>query len=173
MRSLCHETDLSAEQDQTEAHPRISGAHADQGRTGRDPAPPGQGAQAIGRLGFPRARRLPDRAGFTACFDGGRRYFTEHFVVFALLREGDGTWRLGLTVTRKTGSAVKRNRVKRVLREFFRLHQNMVDAPLDLVVVPKRTLDPACVDLPMVRHELLPVLSRLRTLRSTPSGGPE
>lgn len=112
-------------------------------------------------------RRRPE---FTHCFDTGRRYFTRHFVVFAAPRHDGGTWRMGLTVSRKTGKAVARNRVKRVLREFFRLYQNELDAPLDIVVVPKRALDPERVDLNMVRQELLPVLKRLREFSR---GGPE
>ncbi len=68
---------------------------------------------------------------------------------------------MGLTVTRKTGSAPKRNRVKRVIREFFRLHQHEFDAPVDVVVVPKRKLDPAAVGLDMVTEELLPIMRRV------------
>lgn len=114
-------------------------------------------------------RRRPE---FTHCFDTGRRFFSRHFVVFAVPRHDGGTWRLGLTVSRKTGKAVARNRVKRVLREFFRLFQHELDAPLDIVVVPKRALDPACVDLNMVRQELLPVLKRLREFPRAGSDGP-
>ncbi len=65
---------------------------------------------------------------------------------------------MGLAVTRKTGSAVVRNRVKRVLREFFRLHGNMLPPGMDIVVTPKRTLDPGCVTLSFVERELAPVL---------------
>jgi ribonuclease P protein component, eubacterial len=54
------------------------------------------------------------------------------------MREDAGPWRLGLAVTRKTGCAVVRNRVKRVLREVFRLHQAVLPQGADIVVVPKR-----------------------------------
>lgn len=69
--------------------------------------------------------------------------------------------RLGLTVSRKVGKAVWRNRVRRVLREFFRLHQAMVDRPIDIVVVPKRNLDPKSIDMALVEQEFLPALTRL------------
>ncbi|WP_084486588.1 ribonuclease P protein component [Desulfovibrio sp. X2] len=115
----------------------------------------------MSRLGFPRANRVLRRPEFQSCFDQGRRYFTKHFVVFALPRDSREPWRLGLTVTRRTGSAPMRNRVKRVLREFFRLHQRECDPPHDYVVVPKRNLDPRQVGLEMVSEELLPVLGRI------------
>jgi len=69
--------------------------------------------------------------------------------------------RLGLTVSRKVGPAVRRNRVRRVLREFFRLHQDEIQRSIDIVVVPKRNLDPETVDLHLVEQEFLPVLDRL------------
>lgn len=75
--------------------------------------------------------------------------------------EAEEGFRLGLTVSRKVGRAVWRNRVRRVLREFFRLHQAMIDRPLDIVVVPKRNLDPKCIDMALVEQEFLPALSRL------------
>lgn len=80
-------------------------------------------------------------------------------------------FRLGLTVSRKVGRAVWRNRVRRVVREFFRLHQAMLDRPLDIVVVPKRNLDPKSIDMALVEQEFLPALSRL--LREPGDGGNE
>jgi ribonuclease P protein component len=67
---------------------------------------------------------------------------------------------MGLAVTRKTGNAVKRNRVKRVVREFFRLHGGMLPRGVDVVVVPGRRLDPSRIALPMVERELTPVLQQ-------------
>jgi len=82
---------------------------------------------------------------------------------------GEG-FRLGLTVSRKVGRAARRNRIRRVLREFFRLHQEDIDRPLDIVVVPKRNLDPKTVDLALVEQEFPPVLSRV--LREAPAAAP-
>jgi len=83
-------------------------------------------------------------------------------VLFVLRREDEAAgFRLGLTVSRKVGSSVVRNRVRRVVREFFRLHQAMIEQALDIVVVPKRSLDPKSIDMALVEQEFLPVLSRL------------
>ncbi len=73
---------------------------------------------------------------------------------------------MGTAVTKKLGTAVVRNRVKRVLREFFRLEQRRLPPALDIVVVPKRTLDPDRVCLDFVRRELGPVVEDLRVFAS-------
>ena len=103
--------------------------------------------------------RRPD---FLRCYDAGRRYYAKHFIMFVFRREdSSGVWRLGIAVTRKTGGAVQRNRVKRVLREFFRLHQIVLPAGTDMVVVPKRGLNPSRLSLDNVGKEFLPLLAAI------------
>lgn len=66
-----------------------------------------------------------------------------------------------MAVTRKTGSAVRRNRVRRLIREVFRLAQQSVPPGYDYVVVPKRCLVPQSATLASVTAELLPLLHAL------------
>ncbi len=93
------------------------------------------------------------------CYDTGRRYYTRQFVFFVRTRDDAEGWRLGLAVTRKTGCAVVRNRVKRLLREFFRLHQALLPRATDMVVVPKRGLKPDTLTLAVVEQEFAPLLA--------------
>jgi ribonuclease P protein component len=51
-----------------------------------------------------------------------------------------GWCRLGLTVTRRAGTAVARNRIKRVLRDVFRRHHGQFPVPLDVVVNGHRSV---------------------------------
>ena len=60
------------------------------------------------------------------------------FVVLAAPRAGDSvevTPRLGVTVSKRVGNAVVRNRVKRRIREWFRAERGQIDPSMDLVVI--------------------------------------
>lgn len=70
------------------------------------------------------------------------------------------------------GGAVRRNRIKRVLRELFRLHQAELSGPLDIVAVPKRHLDAKRINLAMAEQELLPVFQRIQRDHATHGQAP-
>ena len=74
--------------------------------------------------------------------------------------EGQTQWRFGLAVSKKNGHAARRNRIKRVLREFFRLYGQALP-PCDIVAVPRRELAGLPVDLALVRSQLQPLLQTL------------
>ncbi|MGO8763180.1 MAG: ribonuclease P protein component [Desulfobaccales bacterium] len=89
-----------------------------------------------GTARFTKAVRLRHRHDFLRAQAQGKRLHTRHFgVVLAPMAEGHP--RLGLVVTKRLGKAVQRNRVKRVLREFFRRHQAGLPA-FDLVIMAKK-----------------------------------
>ena len=90
------------------------------------------------RQGLPRAERLRKRAGFVAVQGKGRKLHTDHFLVFALPQKTASVTRLGITVSKKIGGAVQRNRVKRLVREAFRRHKLLFPPGIDLVFVAKR-----------------------------------
>ena len=89
-----------------------------------------------GTARFTKAARLRQRQDFLRAQAQGKRLHTRHFgVTLAPMTEGHP--RLGLVVTRRLGKAVQRNRVKRLLREFFRRHQTGLPA-FDLVIMAKK-----------------------------------
>jgi ribonuclease P protein component len=67
----------------------------------------------------------------------GRSHANRYLVVYAFPRSGEGKPRLGLSVGRKVGSAVERNRVKRVMREAFGAVAGELPAGHDFVLVAR------------------------------------
>ena len=85
--------------------------------------------------------RLLSSQQFRKVYSQGRKFDTPYFSAFFLKNE-TGDQRLGITVTRKLGSAVIRNRCKRRLREVFRLRDQAIlaDIGYDLVLNAKTEL---------------------------------
>jgi ribonuclease P protein component len=89
-----------------------------------------------GAHGFPKAVRLRRRREYLALQRDGQRRHTASFVV--IRRPGTApVSRLGVTVSSRIGGAVVRNRVKRVVREFFRQRRGTLGARVDVVVIAK------------------------------------
>lgn len=85
------------------------------------------------RFRFGPALRLKQRGDFERVYAGRRRVAAGPLLVFGLPGEGP-TSRLGLSVPKRVGNAVRRNRVKRLLRESFRHLRSDLPTPMDLVV---------------------------------------
>ncbi|EDM79462.1 ribonuclease P protein component [Plesiocystis pacifica SIR-1] len=115
--------------------------------------------------GFPAKLRLKQRREFLRVQRGGRKIHVRHFMVFSSPRrtvktqpapkrggggdaDGEGRpvpdssslppTRCGITVTRKVGNAVVRNRIKRLVREVFRQNRTRLPPGLDIVWVAKQ-----------------------------------
>ena len=89
-----------------------------------------------GTTSFTKADRIRRRSEYLRVQAQGRRIHSRHFGVTLAPTEALGP-RLGLVVTRRFGKAVRRNRMKRLLREFFRRHKERL--PLrDVVIMAKK-----------------------------------
>ena len=82
---------------------------------------------------FPRGARLAHKREYDAVHAGKARTERGPLVVMAIPAAG-GRMRLGLSIGRRLGGAVRRNRMKRLLREVFRLDQAGWPGPYDVVV---------------------------------------
>jgi ribonuclease P protein component len=126
--------------------------------------------RSAGTVRFSRDRRIASRADFRRIQSEGARVTTRHFVLLvAAGPDADAPSRLGLVVTRKVGSAVVRNRIKRVCREAFRLWPDLLPNGTDLVVIARAgakvergAVALAAVTLELVQREWADVASTLR-----------
>ncbi len=108
--------------------------------------------------GFPRTDRVTRREDFLTAQKKGRRVHSQHFVI-VLYNRGDGAGpRLGLVTSRKVANAVGRNRVRRVVRETFRLHREDFPAQHDAIVIAREGA--AGLDSAAIRGEILAALAR-------------
>lgn len=87
--------------------------------------------------GFGPGARLKQRREFRRVYDEGRKTVGRSLILWH--RPGDPAAgpRLGLSVSSKVGGAVRRNRLKRLLREAFRLHRAELSDGLELVAYPR------------------------------------
>ena len=147
------EKDLSTPQSTPRTHARLPRPDGDAGRPQDPEAPAGQGPHPARGLDSaeaarldPQARefafratdRLHRRSEFIRAQRGGFRVQTAHFVIYAFVTAPAPAVRLGVTVARRIGGAVVRNRVKRRVRECFRVTlRGMLPTGTDLVVIAR------------------------------------
>ncbi len=106
---------------------------------------------------FPNTVRLRHQYQFDAVYRG-KHYAGDGVLVIRAIRNDVGRTRLGLSVSKKVGNAVVRNKWKRIIREAFRKQQHDIPRGLDIVVRPKKG---AVADYHSVYTSLLNLCKRL------------
>lgn len=85
---------------------------------------------------YTKKKRLLKRRDFVNLNQKGSRLYSKNFLI--VIKKNDlGFSRLGITVTKKIGKAVKRNRIKRLVREFFRLNQHKLPKGYDILIISR------------------------------------
>lgn len=111
--------------------------------------------------------RLRKTAEFTLVFQS-KRYVADDTLVMNARFNGLPQTRLGLSVNRKVGNAVQRNRWKRMIREAFRINQHQLPTGYDVVIKPRRGARP---DFQRVQLSLLGLFRRLQRQSVKNTGG--
>ncbi|MGQ9645716.1 MAG: ribonuclease P protein component [Thermodesulfobacteriota bacterium] len=86
---------------------------------------------------FTKKERIQHPLEFRKIMKGGKRVQSKHFVLF-FLENQLGFHRLGIVVKKEIGPATYRNRIKRYLREFFRLHKAELKGSLDIILLARK-----------------------------------
>ncbi|WP_314621669.1 ribonuclease P protein component [uncultured Selenomonas sp.] len=88
-------------------------------------------------LGLPRSRILKKKKDFQAVYSRGKSY-ANRFLVLYVFRSNGFQGKVGFAAGKKLGNAVKRNRIKRLLRESYRMHQSEIEEGVSLLLVGRK-----------------------------------
>jgi ribonuclease P protein component len=98
------------------------------------------------RQTFHRFERLRRPEDFRRVYDRKRSVSDDWMLIYAC-ENGLPYLRIGLSVSRKVGGAVVRNRLRRLYREAFRLTRSQMPGGMDLVLIPRHKEEPALATL--------------------------
>jgi ribonuclease P protein component len=149
---MCYEEDIPAEQPAKKEKTWFPASDANPQRS-QDPglATEKRTQDPLGLMGrgLPRTRRLRKRADFQKIYRNGIQVVGRFVVLFAVSGP-EAKNRLGITASRKIGSAVTRNRCKRRIRELYRQNRSLLpNCDIDIVVNVRR----GCAEVPW--HEIM------------------
>lgn len=83
--------------------------------------------------------RLRSNMEFKKVYSGGKNYWNRNLVLY--VKKNDiGNTRVGYSITKKIGNAVTRNKIRRRMKEIYRLNFNGVKDNYDLILIPKKNI---------------------------------
>jgi ribonuclease P protein component len=136
----------------------------------QNPEKPADGGPWVGNFTFRPHEHLRRPADFRRVYDRRRSVSNESVIVYACPNDLPHL-RLGLSVSRKYGGAVRRNRLRRLYREAFRLTRHQLPTGLDLVLIPRGQDEPALAELLAALPKLVGQVAR--KLARDAAKGPE
>ena len=80
---------------------------------------------------------LKKNQDFRYVYRNGKSYANKYLVMYVLENNSEMN-RLGISVSKKVGNSVVRHRITRLVRESYRLHENIFNSGLDIVVVARK-----------------------------------
>ena len=84
------------------------------------------------------SQSLKSNMDFQRVYKKGRSYANKYLVMY-LLENNQEMNRLGISVSKKVGNSVVRHRITRLIRESYRLHENIFNSGLDIVVIARNS----------------------------------
>ena len=81
---------------------------------------------------------LKKNSDFKNVYTRGKSYANKYLVMY-VLENNMGKNRIGISVSKKVGNSVVRHRITRLVRESYRLHENIFNSGLDIVVIARNS----------------------------------
>jgi len=116
---------------------------------------------------FTKKERLHLTRDFKKVYDLGKAYHSKKLVLF-VLHTSNSIRRIGFVAGKKVGKAVKRNKVKRLFREVYRLNKNRLISGIDLVVVAKK--DAVEISFKDIEKELMSLFKKAGLIKGENKG---
>lgn len=108
-------------------------------------------------------RRIKKNKEFQEVFKKGESFANRQFVVYVLKKQEQEHFRIGLSVSKKIGNAVTRNRVKRYIRQVFLELQERIEVGNDYIIVARKPTSE--MDFHETKSSLTHVLKRASVLK--------
>ncbi len=89
-------------------------------------------------FGLKKTHKILDRAKFVKLSRFGKKFQDHYFIIVFMPGESECS-RLGITASKRVGNAVVRNRIKRLIREWFRINKSTIGGCWDISVIAKKT----------------------------------
>ena len=90
------------------------------------------------KMKYKFSESLKSSFDFQHVYKNGKSYANKYLVMYVLKNSRDKN-RLGISVSKKVGNSVVRHKVTRLIRESYRLHENIFNSGLDIVVIARNS----------------------------------
>lgn len=87
-----------------------------------------------------KQHRLAKREDFNKVFRFGKSVANQQFVLYHLIKTENEFFRLGVSVSKKIGNAVVRNRLRRIMKEIIRLNKDTITLTADFILIARKPI---------------------------------
>lgn len=108
--------------------------------------------------------RLRSNMEFKKVYKNGKNYWNRNLILY--VRKNDlGYTRVGYSITKKIGNSVVRNRIRRQMKEIYRLNFDLIEDNYDLIFIPKKNV--VDISYKTLESAMLHIMSLAKILRKT------
>ncbi|WP_232698010.1 ribonuclease P protein component [Brevibacillus daliensis] len=111
------------------------------------------------------SHRLRKNEEFQAVFQNGKSAANKQFVIYTWEKEGQASFRIGISASKKIGNAVTRNKVKRLIKEVVSRVEEKIKPELDIVVIVRPGVEE--LSLSTIQSTLMHALKRAKAVKAT------